>query len=1033
MSNNTKIKNAIKVFNPFPGLRPFSIDESYLFFGREGQSDEVLHKLAVNRFVAVIGASGSGKSSLIYCGVIPILNGGYITKTGANWKIIVTRPGSAPIENLAESLAKAEHNSTEEELYLKKQFNAAVLSSSSKGLIDAIDLSGFVNENNILILVDQFEELFRYKTRRTDSSTFNEALAFVKLLIEAVNYDKIPIYIAITMRSDFIGECAQYQDLTKLINESHYLIPQMTRTDFHDAIVGPIAVGGGNISQRLLLTLLNEISDNPDQLPILQHALMRTWDYWIKFHKENEPLDIEHYEAIGRMEKALSDHANEAYDELNEEEKTICKNLFKTITEKGADNRGIRRPTSIKDINAITKGDLAQVIKVIDQFRQKGRSFITASTSAKIDSDTIIDISHESLMRIWDRLKNWVDEEYFSVQMYLRLSESSALYQEGKTGLWRPPDLQIAINWRNNEQPTLAWAERYDTAFERTMVYLKTSEKEFLAEEENKIRLQKKALRRSQIFAVVLGVAAIISLGFMLYSVTLQVEADRQRKMAEEQKIIAEAQKTRAERESQEADKQKTIALEKEKEAVKQKNEAEKQKSIAEYQTKIALHNAQEALLQKEIANRKSIEANEQRDLAEKKSIEATEQRQNAENAKDLALKLRMLSIAQSMAVKSLQINDDPDKKGLIAYQAFLFNDKFGGNKHNADIYSGLYYALKSFKDGIKNKTRLDRDAIKSIVCDTKQNIYYATGSNGKIYALKPSGNFDFSSNVLFENGKSNKQLAISSNGKYLACISEGADILLFNTSNFTEPPQILKKHNKNVHSIFFSKNSDFLLSTAADSNIVAWNLKENTASILLKSNYQIKSIKQSPNEKLLAGITDNGKLIIWNLENLNPIIIYDNPDLPLMSLAFSNDNKKIVAGDIQGSIMIWETETNNLLNVLIGHTARIIDIKFSPNDKFLSSGSFDGSILIWETANYNNQPLVLKDHNSWVWSLEYSENSEYLLAGCGNGQIVNWPTNLNSFTKNFCTNLLRNMTQQEWEIYVAKDINYAKTCDNLD
>src|SRR5438045_5738891 len=97
---------SIDVSNPFPGLRPFKIEESHLFFGREGQSDEVLLKLSKSRFVGVIGPSGSGKSSFIYCGVLPILYGGFLTDASPNWEVVVTRPGGGRIDNLAESLLK---------------------------------------------------------------------------------------------------------------------------------------------------------------------------------------------------------------------------------------------------------------------------------------------------------------------------------------------------------------------------------------------------------------------------------------------------------------------------------------------------------------------------------------------------------------------------------------------------------------------------------------------------------------------------------------------------------------------------------------------------------------------------------------------------------------------------------------------------------------------------------------------------------------------------------------------------------------
>ena len=152
--------------NPFPGLRPFSIEESHLFFGREGQSDEVLLKLSKNRFIGVIGPSGSGKSSFVYCGVLPILYGGFLTETSPNWDVVVTRPGSGPIENMAQAILEKDPNyqaADKEEQKIKRTITTTLLRSSSLGLVEAIVQTRKTTKNNYLILVDQFEELFRFK------------------------------------------------------------------------------------------------------------------------------------------------------------------------------------------------------------------------------------------------------------------------------------------------------------------------------------------------------------------------------------------------------------------------------------------------------------------------------------------------------------------------------------------------------------------------------------------------------------------------------------------------------------------------------------------------------------------------------------------------------------------------------------------------------------------------------------------------------------------------------------------------------
>ena len=282
--------------NPFPGLRPFSLDECHLFFGREGQVDEILLKLSQNRSITVMGYSGSGKSSLMYCGLVPVLYGGFMTHTSPHWQIVTTRPGNSPIANLTNAITDQlikDNQIEEKDKTIYRSIIGSVLRSGPDGLVEVSKFLQTKAGENVFISIDQFEELFRYKDNKNDEFA-NEATAYVNLVLTAVNQRNIPVYIAINMRSDFIGDCAAFPGLTQMINTSNYLVPQMTREQKRMAIEGPIAVGGGRISQRLVKRLLSDIGDNQDQLPILQHALMRTWDHWINNREESEPMDIRH-------------------------------------------------------------------------------------------------------------------------------------------------------------------------------------------------------------------------------------------------------------------------------------------------------------------------------------------------------------------------------------------------------------------------------------------------------------------------------------------------------------------------------------------------------------------------------------------------------------------------------------------------------------------------------------------------------------------------------------------------------------------
>lgn len=532
------IVNINPLTHPFPGLRPFGIEESHLFFGRGDQTDEVLVKLSDHKFVAVHGASGSGKSSLMYGGLIPALYGGFMTGAGSNWRIVATRPGGGPIENLAEALLindKEYASLGDEDKLIRKTIISTVLRSSSLGLVEVVRQLKADDFQNVLILVDQFEELFRYRKLLTATPDLDESPAFVNLLLEAIHQQDEPVYVVFTMLSDFIGECTQFPGLTRMINASHYLIPQMTRDQKRRAIEGPVAVGGGKIAPRLTQQLLNDTGDNPDQLPVLQHALMRTWSYWIDNRKAGEPMDLRHYNAIGTLKDALSMHANEAFDSLSKREKEICKVMFKALTERGPGNQGIRRPTKLTTIAAIAGVNEDEAGRVAERFREPGRSLLMPPFGVRLEPETVIDISHESLMRTWIRLKGWLDEESKAVKMYLDLSGAAERYQEGKAELWQMPDLQLALTWREENKPTLAWAQRYNPAFERTMVFLETSEKAYLAELRNKEILQNRQLKWMRMTAFVLAIVILVSVSFSIYFL---IKADEAEKVAEEAKIV---------------------------------------------------------------------------------------------------------------------------------------------------------------------------------------------------------------------------------------------------------------------------------------------------------------------------------------------------------------------------------------------------------------------------------------------------------------------------------------------------------------
>jgi tetratricopeptide (TPR) repeat protein len=506
------------VFNPFPGLRPFEPDEDHLFFGRESEIDALLQRLRSTRFLSVVGTSGSGKSSLVRSGLIPSLYSGFMVAAGSSWRVAIFRPGEDPIARLAEALdqsgvlaADAGDPGTDRAML------EATLRRGSLGLVDAVRYARIPSRDNLLIVVDQFEELIRFRRSRLIENSRDEAISFVKLLLEASRQTAMPIYVVLTMRSDFIGDCIDYPGLPEAVNNGQYLVPRMTRDQVRLAITGPVAVGGGAIAPRLVRRLLNELGDDQDQLPVLQHALRRTWDYWEQHHQPGEPIDAEAYEAIGTLRDALSLHAEEAYQETRGDRgRHIAEQMFKALTDTFSDPRGVRCPTSVRELADICQATLDEVIEVVEIFRRQGRSFLMPPATVPLGPRSIIDLSHESLMRGWSRLVEWAEQDRLSASLYMRLSQAAGWHAEGAAGLWRNPELELGLRWKRDNRPTRAWGRRHDEFFDRAMAFLDQSEQEHTRARLEREYERKRKLRQARSIAAVFGVLFLLA-GLLAY------------------------------------------------------------------------------------------------------------------------------------------------------------------------------------------------------------------------------------------------------------------------------------------------------------------------------------------------------------------------------------------------------------------------------------------------------------------------------------------------------------------------------------
>lgn len=517
---------------PFPGLRAFDADEALLFYGRERHVGDLLERLGDARFVAVTGSSGSGKSSLVRAGLLPALSRGYLSEATSRWRFAVLRPGGAPLDALALALARTFELAAGDDLVRR-------LRASSAGLSEVVAGAGMVAGESLLVVVDQFEELFRYDVTRAQQA---EAALFVSALLEASEQRRSPVFVVITMRSEFLGRCSEFAGLAEACNRSQYLVPRLTRDERQDAIERPLRLFDTIPTPALVQQVLNEAGDDPDLLPVLQHVMLRTYREWLRQGGTGR-LEQRHYEAVGSIDRALDIHGDEILNRLDATGARMAERLFRSLT---VVQNGVvlRRPRRLKHLYDVVGADTAEARKaveiVIARFADRNHSFLMLS-AWPLAPDTVVDITHESLIRKWRRLDRWVRDEARGAEWYSDLLRDVVRHRAGEGGLWQDPELATALRRRQADGWTAAWADQYrepgDPPFADVMAFLDASAAEQDARQRREAELRDQELRHAQALAqakrrqsIILG---LLLVGVAVIAVVLFSLVRNQQKLAE--------------------------------------------------------------------------------------------------------------------------------------------------------------------------------------------------------------------------------------------------------------------------------------------------------------------------------------------------------------------------------------------------------------------------------------------------------------------------------------------------------------------
>jgi WD40 repeat protein len=946
---------------PYRGLRTFDEEHAEFFFGRDADIQRLVEKLKASRFLAVIGASGSGKSSVVRAGLIPALRHRALPES-QTWAIRVLTPGAHPLTSLTAQLLRLYQQDA-----MQKTLDQMMDDTRSLHLAVSLAMAERPAGERVVWVIDQFEEVFTLCRDGREREQFFSNLLYAASIPDGRNM------VLITMRADFYQKCAAYSELSARIAAHQSLVSPMEQDGLRRAIEEPAWRVGLELEQGLVETILGDLANQPGALPLLEHALLELWE-----RRRGRMLTLEAYRESGGVNGAIAARADTIWESLDENEQAIVRHIMLRLTQPGDGTEDTRRHAAMSEL--VTNANEVEALESVVRTLADARLLMTGTDEQS--GEEVVDVSHEALIRGWPRLRRWIDEDRVGLRVHRRLTESAQEWQRMNRDeglLYRGARLAQTVEWRERNQDAMNELEK---DFLDASVELQSSE-------------QLAAKRRTRRTFIGLTVALVlISLLGVLTGVQYR-RAAKERDESRSRELAANALSQLP------LDPELALLLSIEAATVSPTAQAEDAliQCLSESRVQAVMQGHSGGLNRA----RFSFDGNKVITSGSDGAVRIWETSTGNSLIEMNIAKSPILEAAMSPDGKFVMAADEKGVQKIwesdTGKEINTFNSPIAKYCFSPD--GKLVLAL-----GTNNEWNLVEPITGKLVSTLAVDGSYkgadlevevAFSRDGKLIVIET----DTKAQIL-DTGKGNVLLKMdaelldslhspfSPDGKFIVMNDISGDMGIWDTKTGKKVAK-LTEHRINVNTIDFSPDGKYMVTSGAAHTAIVWDLS---------NGQRVATLNGHTGEVHTAAFSFDGRYIItasgdrtaqvWEAKTGNRVDVLRGHQDDVQTAFFSANGNLVVTASLDNTARVWSVGHEENLTTLSGHTDLLTSIAISDEAGLAATASLDGTARVWNTKDWQ---LIkeLRGHQKAIQNAAISSDGKLMVTASDDKTVRVW------------------------------------------